>query len=43
MTDMIASLRRLLTELPDETYVYPGHNLPTTIRDEKEFNPYAPR
>lgn len=43
MTDMIASLRRILTELPDDTAVYPGHNMATTIRAEKEFNPYAPR
>lgn len=43
MTDMIASLHRLLTDLPDDVAVYPGHNMVTTIRDEKEYNPYAPR
>lgn len=35
--DMVESLRRLLTELPDETKVYPGHNAPTTIGTEKRY------
>lgn len=42
-TDMLKSLRRIMTEIPDDVAVYPGHNMATTIRDEKEFNPYAPR
>ncbi len=33
---------RLLT-LPSDTVVYPGHGLDTTIRDEKENNPFLHR
>ncbi len=40
-SDMMKSLNRLMTELPDETYVYPGHEMPTTIGDEKRFNPFV--
>ena len=43
LADMRESLRRLLHELPEETAVYPGHNAPTTIGDEKRWNPFAPR
>lgn len=42
-TQMMDSLRRLLTDLPEDVSVYPGHNMATTIRDEREYNPYAPR
>ena len=38
--DMRESLKRLM-ELPDETYVYPGHEIPTTIGDEKRSNPFV--
>ncbi|MBR0397379.1 MAG: MBL fold metallo-hydrolase [Eubacterium sp.] len=41
--DMMKSLKRLTDELPDETAVYPGHNAPTTIADEKRWNPFIPR
>ena len=37
---MKESLKRLM-ELPDETYVYPGHEIPTTIGDEKRSNPFV--
>lgn len=37
LIDAICS--KLLT-LPDETIVYPGHGLETTIKDEKLHNPY---
>ncbi len=35
------SLRRLLTELPGETVVYPGHGEETTIAYEKRYNPFV--
>ncbi|MBQ9063583.1 MAG: MBL fold metallo-hydrolase [Eubacterium sp.] len=41
--DMMKSLKRLTDELPDDTAVYPGHNAPTTIADEKRWNPFIPR
>ena len=41
MGHMRASLRRLLTNLPGETVVYPGHGEETTIAYEKRYNPFA--
>jgi len=37
---LIASIRRKLLSLPDETVVYPGHGPPTTIGAERRHNPY---
>lgn len=37
--ELVASITEKLFVLPDETKVYPGHNEPTTIRYEKQFNP----
>jgi glyoxylase-like metal-dependent hydrolase (beta-lactamase superfamily II) len=37
---LIASIRRRLWVLPDETIVYPGHGEPTTIGWEKKHNPF---
>ncbi len=34
----VKSIRRLYTELPDETVVYPGHGKSTTIGEEKKEN-----
>lgn len=34
------SIRNELFPLPDQTVVYPGHGLATTIGDEKRNNPY---
>lgn len=37
---LINSIRDYLFTLPDNTVVYPGHGLPTTIEEEKLNNPY---
>ncbi len=39
--DMLSSIRRLLTELPGDTFVYPGHGGHTMIEFEKRYNPLA--
>ena len=38
---MLFSIRRLLTELPEDTLVWPGHMDRTAIGFEKRFNPLA--
>lgn len=40
---MKESVHRLLTELPDEVQVLPGHEMFTQIGFEKRINPLAPR
>lgn len=37
---LIRSIWEKLMVLPDETIVYSGHGQPTTIGNEKKFNPY---
>jgi glyoxylase-like metal-dependent hydrolase (beta-lactamase superfamily II) len=37
---LINSLNQKLMTLPSDTVVYPGHGPETTIKDEKDFNPY---
>ncbi|MEQ1747015.1 MAG: MBL fold metallo-hydrolase [Saprospiraceae bacterium] len=37
---LIESVRSQLFVLPDETIVYPGHGPATTVRHEKEYNPF---
>ncbi len=37
---LLLSLARMLRELPDETRVYPGHGLSTTIGHERASNPF---
>lgn len=37
---LLRSLRHLLSSLPDDTHVYPGHGEPTTIGHEKKYNPF---
>ncbi|MEO6037423.1 MAG: MBL fold metallo-hydrolase [Saprospiraceae bacterium] len=37
---LLQSIRRQLFTLPDETLVYPGHGPATTVRHEKEYNPF---
>ena len=39
--ELIASVKRLLKELPGDVTVYPGHNDETTIEHEKRYNPLA--
>ena len=36
-----SSIKTGLYNLPDDTVVYPGHGLPTTIGEEKSSNPYV--
>lgn len=38
--DIMDSLHNVVCKLPDETNVYPGHGPQTTIRQEKQYNPY---
>jgi len=38
---IIESIRNKLFQLPDDTVVYPGHGLNTTIGDEKKYNPFV--
>ena len=38
--DMLISLREKIIMLPDETKVYCGHGIATTIKNEKSSNPY---
>lgn len=37
---LLNSIRTELFSLPGETIVYPGHGEPTTVRHEKEYNPF---
>ena len=39
--DLVASVKRLLLELPENVKVYPGHNESTEIGYEKRYNPLA--
>jgi glyoxylase-like metal-dependent hydrolase (beta-lactamase superfamily II) len=40
LEQIMDSLRAKLMELPDETKVYPGHGLTTTIGQERDNNPF---
>lgn len=40
METLLHSIRTQLFTLPDETMVYAGHGHPTTVRHEKEYNPF---
>lgn len=37
---LIDSITEKLMRLPEETKVYPGHQIPTTIGHEKKYNPF---
>lgn len=39
--EIVKSLHRLLEVLPEETEVYPGHDISTTIGYEKRYNPFV--
>ena len=40
MSELVRSIREKLMTLPDDTTVYPGHNDVTTIKTERNYNPY---
>ena len=40
MALLLKSIQEKLLVLPDDTRVYPGHGMPTTIGNEKKYNPY---
>ncbi|WP_028234993.1 MBL fold metallo-hydrolase [Pseudobutyrivibrio sp. MD2005] len=40
MRQLVNSIRSKLMTLPDDTICYPGHNTPTTIEEERIYNPY---
>ena len=39
--DVIKNIKEKLLILPDETLVYPGHGEMTTIKHEKQYNPFV--
>jgi len=39
-TQLIKSIKEKILSLPDETVVYPGHGPETTVREEKNDNPF---
>jgi glyoxylase-like metal-dependent hydrolase (beta-lactamase superfamily II) len=39
-TTLLESIKNQLLSLPDETIVYSGHGRPSTIGDEKKYNPF---
>ena len=38
---IVESLHRLVDTLPEDTVVYPGHDMSTTIGYEKRYNPFV--
>ena len=38
--EMMESIKNEILVLPDETRVFPGHGLGTTVGDEKRANPF---
>jgi len=41
MSQLVLSIKTKLFVLPDETTVYPGHGMRTTIGREKRSNPFV--
>ena len=37
---LLYNLKRNILTLPDSTVVYPGHGPQTTIKEEKDYNPF---
>lgn len=40
MNQLLYGIKTKLFTLPEDTYVYPGHGMPTTIKKEKATNPF---
>ena len=40
MSQLVGSIKAKLLTLPDDTICYPGHDMPTTIGEERIYNPY---
>ncbi len=40
MNQLLYGIKTRLFILPEDTYVYPGHGMPTTIKKEKNTNPF---
>ncbi len=40
MSQLVNSIKSKLLSLPDDTICYPGHDTPTTIGNERIYNPY---
>ena len=40
MSQLVNAVKEKLMTLPDDTICYPGHDTPTTIGDERMYNPY---
>lgn len=38
--ELMRSVRNILTSLPEDTAIYPGHDEETTVAHEKRYNPY---
>lgn len=38
--EIVSSLKKIITTLPDDTIIYPGHGPKTSISAEKHHNPY---
>lgn len=38
--DMIQSIKKLVHDIPDNTVIYPGHGFSSTMKEEREKNPY---
>ena len=41
MKRLLSGIREKLFVMPDDTIVYPGHGAPTTIGEEKRYNPFV--
>ena len=39
--ELEASLRRVVTEFPPETIIYPGHGPSSTVGEERKNNPWV--
>ncbi len=37
---LITSVKNKVFSLPDDTVIYPGHGPPTTVGEEKQYNPF---